>query len=62
MTSFAENTNVNLVGLLVCANGKTHKSPKVQTECMAWLSQTVTEFGLKIAVKPYVDFARVCLV
>ncbi len=39
-----------------------HQLVQVQSECMAWLAQTITEFGLKIAVKPYVDFARVCLV
>ena len=62
MTAFCEATSVNLVGLLVCAAGKAHKSPKVQTECMAWLGQTVTDFGLKIVVKPYVEFARALLV
>jgi len=35
---------------------------QVQTESLSWLGQTVTEFGLKIAVKPYVEFARSCLV
>lgn len=37
------------------------KSPKVQSEALIWLGEAIKAFGLKINVKPHIDYMKTML-
>ena len=58
LSAFCEAWTVNDVCQLACTAAEAHKTPKVKEETFTWLTQTVREFGLRVAVKPLVMFAK----
>ncbi|XP_028404850.1 cytoskeleton-associated protein 5-like isoform X2 [Dendronephthya gigantea] len=55
---FAENLSLNYVSLKVsgCASGQ--KNPKVLSESLNWLSDAIKAFGMKIDIKPHVNYIK----
>ncbi len=45
LMSIGESLGLNTVSLRVCAHANGHKSPKVQSETLAWISEAVVAFG-----------------
>jgi cytoskeleton-associated protein 5 len=58
LSQLCESNGTNFITLRVCQATETAKNPKVQSEVLGWLGETVLAFGLKIAVKPHVAYAK----
>ena len=58
LNTFAEHLSLNYVGLLLCKTASGHRNPKVLGGVMDWLTQALNAFGMKIAAKPHLAFAR----
>ena len=58
LSAFCEAWTVNDVCQLACTAAEAHKTPKVKEETFLWLTETVQQFGLRVAVKPLVAFVK----
>jgi hypothetical protein len=45
LLAIGESIGINTVSLRVCAAANGHKSPKVQSETLGWLTEALTAFG-----------------
>lgn len=58
---FAENISLNYISLKVAKAAEEAKNPKLQTEALIWMSESVREFGFRIDLKPHVAFIKTSL-
>ena len=62
LTALAQHVGVNFVALRVMKEARAQKSPKVQSDAVAWVSSTLRDFGMLIATKPLLAFMREMMV
>eukprot|EP00041_Stephanoeca_diplocostata_P035693 m.1267989 g.1267989 ORF g.1267989 m.1267989 type:complete len:2057 (+) comp24744_c0_seq4:288-6458(+) len=61
LSVLCENWSVNEVSIRACMEAKNNHSPKVKEETLKWMAATVEQFGVRIALKPHVEFSKHCL-
>jgi cytoskeleton-associated protein 5 len=54
----AERLTLNYTSLQVLKLAFEHKSPKVQSESIDWLSESIKQFGFLLNVKPHIDYIK----
>ncbi|XP_059481984.1 protein mini spindles isoform X2 [Neocloeon triangulifer] len=61
LTTIADNLKLDFVATEVLSFGLSQKSPKIQQESMAWLSNAIKEYGFVIQPKPVLENIRKAL-
>lgn len=61
LSVLCENWCVNEVSMRACVEAKDNHSPKVKEETLKWMTTIVEQFGVRIAVKPHVEYSKHCL-
>ncbi|XP_065835694.1 cytoskeleton-associated protein 5-like isoform X2 [Oscarella lobularis] len=61
LNASAEATSLNYVSTQVCKHACGQKNPKVLSESMVWLGESIKAFGFKINLKPHIDHVKTML-
>eukprot|EP00118_Oscarella_pearsei_P028343 m.1928 g.1928 ORF g.1928 m.1928 type:complete len:2015 (+) comp8067_c0_seq1:84-6128(+) len=58
LSMMAEVTSLNYISMQACRHAAGHKSPKVHSESLVWLAESIKAFGFKINLKPHIDHIK----
>eukprot|EP00124_Ichthyophonus_hoferi_P003158 Ihof_evm3s259 gene=Ihof_evmTU3s259 len=58
---FAEVLTLNFVSLQVSKAVENQKNPRNIAAALSWLSESLNDFGMKIAIKPHLEYLKTCL-